>query len=194
MKLLIITAPLGNGHNAVAGAISDCFTALYPDASCEILDMYEYISPHLKKATASGYFLSMKTLSHFHDMASTVYTRQDEKDFNEYTPSRLADAFLASRLRRAIDEYTPDCIVCTMVYAAQAVDLLKGHGAIACPCYGIITDFTVQNYWEDVEYFEYIVAPSEYLQPQFTRRGIDFSRVLPFGIPIRKQFQIKHDK
>lgn len=81
-----------------------------------------------------------------------------------------------------------------MVYAAQAVDLLKEHGAITCPCYGIITDFTVQNYWEDVEYFEYIVAPSEYLQPQFARRGIDFSRVLPFGIPIRKQFQGKHDK
>lgn len=194
MKLLIITAPLGNGHNAVAGAISDCFTTQYPDASCEILDMYEYISPHLKKATASGYFLSMKTLSHFHDMASNAYTRQDEKDFNEYTPSRLADAFLASRLRHAIDAYAPDCIVCTMVYAAQAVDLLKEHGAITCPCYGIITDFTVQNYWEDVEYFEYIVAPSEYLQPQFSRRGIDFSRVLPFGIPIRKQFQTKHDK
>jgi len=194
MKLLIITAPLGNGHNAVAGAISDCFTTQYPDASCEILDMYEYISPHLKKATASGYFLSMKTLSHFHDMASNAYTRQDEKDFNEYTPSRLADAFLASRLRHAIDAYAPDCIVCTMVYAAQAVDLLKEHGAITYPCYGIITDFTVQNYWEDVEYFEYIVAPSEYLQPQFSRRGIDFSRVLPFGIPIRKQFQTKHDK
>jgi processive 1,2-diacylglycerol beta-glucosyltransferase len=194
MKLLIITAPLGNGHNAVAGAISDCFTTQYPDASCEILDMYEYISPHLKKATASGYFLSMKTLSHFHDMASNAYTWQDEKDFNEYTPSRLADAFLASRLRHAIDAYAPDCIVCTMVYAAQAVDLLKEHGAITCPCYGIITDFTVQNYWEDVEYFEYIVAPSEYLQPQFSRRGIDFSRVLPFGIPIRKQFQTKHDK
>lgn len=194
MKLLIITAPLGNGHNAVAGAISDCFTTQYPDASCEILDMYEYISPHLKKATASGYFLSMKTLSHFHDMASNAYTWQDEKDFNEYTPSRLADAFLASRLRHAIDAYAPDCIVCTMVYAAQAVDLLKEHGAITCPCYGIITDFTVQNYWEDVEYFEYIVAPSEYLQPQFARRGIDFSRVLPFGIPIRKQFQTKHDK
>ncbi len=194
MKLLIITAPLGNGHNAVAGAISDCFTTQYPDASCEILDMYEYISPHLKKATASGYFLSMKTLSHFHDMASNAYTWQDEKDFNEYTPSRLADAFLASRLRHAIDAYAPDCIVCTMVYAAQAVDLLKEHGAVTCPCYGIITDFTVQNYWEDVEYFEYIVAPSEYLQPQFSRRGIDFSRVLPFGIPIRKQFQAKHDK
>lgn len=194
MKLLIITAPLGNGHNAVAGAISDCFTTQYPDASCKILDMYEYISPHLKKATASGYFLSMKTLSHFHDMASNAYTWQDEKDFNEYTPSRLADAFLASRLRHAIDAYAPDCIVCTMVYAAQAVDLLKEHGAITCPCYGIITDFTVQNYWEDVEYFEYIVAPSEYLQPQFSRRGIDFSRVLPFGIPIRKQFQTKHDK
>ena len=52
MKLLIITAPLGNGHNAVAGAISDCFTALYPDASCEILDMYEYISSPLPFSNA----------------------------------------------------------------------------------------------------------------------------------------------
>ena len=59
MKLLIITAPLGNGHNAVAGAISDCFTALYPDASCEILDMYEYISPHLKKETAKPHRICM---------------------------------------------------------------------------------------------------------------------------------------
>ncbi len=194
MKLLIITAPLGNGHNAVANALSDRFAQMYPDSECRILDMFEYISPTLKKATASGYFLSMKTLSRMHGVASNVYDRQDEKDFNEYTPSRLADEFLASRLRRAIDDYAPDCIVCTMVFAAQAVDLLKERGAITCPCFGIITDFTVQNYWCDVEYFEYIVAPSEYLEPQFARRDIDFSRVLPYGIPIRDRFCQSHDK
>ncbi|MDO4286499.1 MAG: glycosyltransferase [Eubacteriales bacterium] len=194
MKLLIITAPLGNGHNAVASAVSDCFTKMYPDAECKILDMFEYISPKLKKATASGYFLSMKTLSRMHGVASTVYDYQDEKEFNEYTPSRLTDEFLASRLRHAINDYAPDCIVCTMVFAAQAVDLLKERGAVTCPCYGIITDFTVQNYWCDVEYFEYIVAPSEYLEPQFARREIDFSRVLPYGIPIRDCFRQKHDQ
>lgn len=194
MKLLIITAPLGNGHNAVASAVSSCFTRMYPDSECKILDMFEYISPRLKKATASGYFLSMKTLSHMHGVASNVYDYQDEKDFNEYTPSRLADEFLASRLRHAIDDYAPDCIVCTMVFAAQSVDLLKERGAVTCPCFGIITDFTVQNYWCDVENFEYIVAPSEYLEPQFARREIDFSRVLPYGIPIRDRFRHAHDK
>ena len=55
----------------------------------------------------------------------------DEKEFNEYTPSRLADEFLASRLRHAINTYDPDCIVCTMVFAAQAVDLLKEFGLCA---------------------------------------------------------------
>lgn len=154
MKLLIITAPLGNGHNAVANAVSSCFTQMYPDSECKVLDMFEYISPRLKKATASGYFLSMKTLSHMHGVASNVYDYQDEKDFNEYTPSRLADEFLASRLRHAINKYAPDCIICTMVFAAQAVDLLKERGAVTCPCFGIITDFTVQNYWCDVENFE----------------------------------------
>lgn len=194
MKLLIITAPLGNGHNAVANAVSACFLKMYPDAQCEILDMFEYISPKLKKATSSGYFLSMKTLSRIHTVASNVYDHQDEKEFNEYTPSRLADEFLASKLRHAIDEYQPDCIVCTMVFAAQAVDLLKERGAVTCPCFGIITDFTVQNYWCDAENFEYIVAPSEYLEPQFVRREIDFSRILPYGIPIRDCFRQSHDK
>lgn len=194
MKLLIVTAPLGNGHNAVADAVAGSFSRLYPESHCQILDMYEYISPNLKKATASGYFLSMKTMSKLHGMASGIIDRQSEKEFNEYTPGRLANEFLASELRHAIDDFAPDCIVCTMVFAAQVVDLLKQRGAVTCPCFGIITDYTVQNYWCDVENFEYIVAPSEYLEPQFTRRGIDFSRVLPFGIPIHDRFRQKQDQ
>lgn len=194
MKLLIVTAPLGNGHNAVAGAVSDCFLRMFPESECKILDMYEYISPNLKKATASGYFLSMKTLSKFHGMASGIIDIQSEREFNEYTPARLTNEFMASELRHAIHDYAPDCIVCTMVFAAQVVDLLKERGAVTCPCFGIITDFTVQNYWCDVENFEYIVAPSEYLEPQFTRRGIDFDRVLPFGIPIHERFAQKQDQ
>lgn len=188
MKLLIITAPLGNGHNAVADAVAHSFTHSYPEAQCRVLDMYEYISPNLKKATASGYFLSMKTLSKLHGMASGLIDLQNEKEFNEYTPGRLANEFLASGLRHAIDRFEPDCIVCTMVFAAQVVDLLKERGAVTCPCFGIITDYTVQNYWSDVENFEYIVAPSEYLEPQFLRRGISFDRVLPIGIPIHDAF------
>lgn len=194
MKLLIITAPLGNGHNAVAGALSDCFLRMFPQDECKILDMYEYISPNLKKATESGYFLSMKTLSRFHDVASGIIDKQSEREFNEYTPARLTNEFMASELRHAIREEAPDCIVCTMVFAAQVVDLLKARGAVTCPCFGIITDFTVQNYWCDVENFEYIVAPSECLEPQFARRGIDYARVLPLGIPIRAPFSQKQEQ
>ena len=192
MKLLIVTAPLGNGHNAVADAVAEHLSLHYPDAECSILDMYEYISPSLKKATASGYFLSMKTLSKFRGMASGIMESQTERDFNEYSPARLANEFLASELRHAIDDYAPDCIVCTMVFAAQVVDLLKARGAVTCPCFGIITDYTVQNYWCDVDNFEYIVSPSEWMEPQFVRRGIDPARVLPLGIPIHDRFRQKH--
>lgn len=194
LKLLIITAPLGNGHNSVAGAVASAFSVVCPEAECKILDMYAYVSPSLQKMIAKGYFLSMKTLSRVHDMVSDIYDRGDERDYNEYTPSRLANEILASRLRDAIDEERPDAIVCTMVYAAQVVDLLKARGVVTCPCFGIITDFTVQNYWEDCDSFEYIVSPSEYLKPQFDRRSIDLSRVLPYGIPIRQSFLTPHDK
>ncbi len=108
MKLLIVTAPLGNGHNAVADAVAGTFSRLYPKSQCQILDMYEYISPTLKKATASGYFVSMKTLSKIHGMASEIIDHTSIKEFIESTPARLANDFLASELRHAIVAFAPD--------------------------------------------------------------------------------------
>ena len=50
------------------------------------------------------------------------------------------------------------------------------------PTVGIITDYTLHPYWEEVPRVEYIVTASELLTHRALKKGIAASRILPFGI------------
>lgn len=193
MKVAIITTPLGNGHNAVAQAISSYLGKLHIDNV--VLDLYENIQPLLKDIISKGFYLSMKSITLVKDFASDLYDLNQKRDVtSEYSISHVKNQMLASKLYNVIKEYDPDIIICTQVYAAQVVDVLKEKGKVNATAVGIITDFTVQTYWEDVEHFEYIVVGSELLNPQLIKRGIASERVLPFGIPIAEKFSVKRSK
>lgn len=193
MKVVIITTPLGNGHNAAAQAISSYLDKLHIENV--ILDLYENIQPLLKDIISKGFYLSMKSISLVKDFASDLYDLNQKRDVtSEYSISHVKNQVLASKLYNVIKEYDPDVIICTQVYAAQVVDVLKEKGKITATAIGIITDFTVQTYWEDVEHFEYIVVGSELLNSQLRKRGIAPERVLPFGIPIAEKFSVKRTK
>lgn len=193
MKVIIITTPLGNGHNAVAQAISTHLTG--QQVENVILDIYEYIQPRLKDFISKGFNFSMKSLTLVKDFASDMYDLNEKRDVtSEYSISHITNQMLASKLNKFIAEYNPDVIICTQVYAAQVVDVLKGNGKVSATAIGIITDFTVQTYWEDVENFEYVVVGSELLRYQLKKRNILQEHVLPFGIPIAEQFSVRRSK
>ena len=193
MKVLIITTPLGQGHNSAAKAISKYFMG--KKIETVTIDLYEYIQPILKEIVSKGYYFSMKSASVVKDLASDLYDLNEKRDItSEYSLVKIKNKLFASGLMKFIGEYNPDFIICTQVYAAQAVDVLKEKGMVTATAVGIITDFTVQTYWEDVEHFEYIVVGSERLENQLLKRGITRDRVLPIGIPIDEKFSARKDK
>ena len=53
---------------------------------------------------------------------------------------------------------------------------------------GIVTDYTLHPYWEDVPRVQYIVTASELLTYRCVKRGIPERRILPFGIPVHPKF------
>lgn len=193
MKALIITVPLGQGHNAVAFALADYLSK--ENVDCQIVDMYEYLNPFLKEIVSKGYFYSMKSASKLKNVASNIYDLNEKRDVtSEFSPSHFRNRLMASELKQLIDKQQPDLIICTQVYAAQVINILKENGSLAALTVGIITDFTVQTYWEDVGAFDYIVTPSERLTYQIIQREIGLERVLPFGIPISEKFVRRKDK
>ena len=193
MKFVIITTPLGQGHNAVAANLS-----AYLDkkgVSNTTIDLYEYIQPKLKDIISAGYFFSMKSAAAVKGFASDFYGKRDKKAVNsEYSIAHITNQILASQLKKFLLENAPDVVICTQVFAAQVVNILKEKKAISALAVGIITDFTVQNLWEDTQHFDYIVTGNERLAYQLSTRNIVSSKVLPLGIPIHEKFSMSMDK
>ncbi|MEG2192341.1 MAG: glycosyltransferase, partial [Oscillospiraceae bacterium] len=192
MKVLIISVPLGNGHTACAKAIKNHFDTI--DVECKILDMYEHIDPMLKAFIEKAYYYTMKSAMAVRNLASEIYYINEQSEPESHIFSSLQNELLSSGLYKYLLDYAPDIIICTQVYAAQVINDLKEDGKIHAVTCGVITDFTVQTYWEDTAHLDYIVTYSEMLNIQAAARGISLKKILPFGIPIDDKFSTKTDK
>jgi len=94
----------------------------------------------------------------------------------------------AGKFARMVTDFNPDVLVCTHVFAAQLINEIKKRGLLTTTTIGIITDYTIHPYWENVPYVDYVVTASELLHHRCLRRGIESSRLLHFGIPIHPKF------
>lgn len=191
MRILILTTSLGQGHNSAAACIAKQLDLMGHENI--IIDMYEYISPLLKEIMSRGYLFTMDSAAKLRPIAKEVYLLNETRQIDSDEPSLLSiiKHFQASELRKFIDRYNPDAIICTQVYAAQVVALLKSSGCTNAFSIGIITDFTIQTYWQDTLELDYIVTATPQLEYQLKQRGIPPQKMLPFGIPIDSKFKMR---
>lgn len=193
MKVLIITATIGQGHNAVANSLANGLRER--NVPCEVLDMYRYFSPALQKIVQGGYLISIKSVVHARKIGEKYFEAMEKgyRPLNEHTFARIKNMPFAKDLKKFLDRYQPDIIVCTQVYCAHIIDIIKSKGWVNVPVIGIITDFTVQAHWQGNDYVDYIVTASEGLTGQLLAKKVPEERILPLGIPISPKFCEKAD-
>lgn len=185
MKVLILSITAGQGHHATGQAIQS--EILSRGHGCEMLDTFSYISPLIKESIARGYLLAA---SHTPNVYGKVY-RMGEKLENssvKQTVGEFANGIFASKLQHYIEEYQPDALVCTHVFAAQVVTQLSLEKEI--PSFGIVTDFTMHPFWEETDLDYYILANAR-LKLAATKKGLFEEKLLDFGIPIHQKFRQK---
>ena len=96
---------------------------------------------------------------------------------------------LARKLDTYLDEYKPDVIVCTHIFAAQIVTQIRQKG-YSTRTIGIVTDYTIHPFWEETDLDYYIIA-NELLTRQAVKKGLPEEKLKPFGIPIFRKFSQK---
>ncbi|MDY3617848.1 MGDG synthase family glycosyltransferase [Agathobaculum sp.] len=188
MRVLILSVTAGFGHHATAKAIGDMLTA--KGAEVHTLDVYAYISHLVKTTIDKGYLFSSK---HMQTLYRLVYqlAENNGQSYLSAGPNviNIVNALGASKFAKVLAGYAPDVILCTHVFAAQMVDELKKRRKLDdIKTIGIVTDYTLHPYWEDVPRVQYIVTASELLTYRCVQRGIPESRILPFGIPVHPKF------
>lgn len=185
MKILILSITAGQGHHAAAQSISNTFKEA--GAQVETIDVYKVLSKVLYKGIDKGYLLTTKYVPRTY---SQVYRKLENKGKSgEYSISKLVNVLLANKFDQYIESFNPDAIICTHIFSAQIINELKARGKYDdIPTIGIVTDYTLHPFWEDVPHIEYVNLANKLLTYKAVKKGILPSRICSFGIPINEKF------
>lgn len=186
MKVLILSVTAGQGHNSTAKAISDYLSALGADT--RILDTMRYINRLLGQTVDKGYlFVSSK--AKFAYKSAYRLAEKRKKSTIDVTPSAITVKMLAHKLKKYIDSYDPDVIICTHIFAGVFCDVLKMEQKLRAKTMCVLTDFAFHPYWEEGDNLDYIVVPNDSLRYKARMKGFRDDQILPFGIPINPKFE-----
>ena len=184
MRVLLLSIKAGYGHHSTAKAMMECFEK--NGHTCEMLDIFDYISPRLGNYVNDGYLLTARYLPKVYGKAYGAMAKKDEP-YDRRSLVAILSKFVSKKLENYVSEFKPDIMIGTHSYAGVCMSLLEDNGITDCPTFGIITDYTVHPFWEST-FLDYYVVASELLTPEVQKKGIDKTKVLPFGIPVREQF------
>jgi len=189
MKILVLSVKAGMGHHRTGMAIQNYLT----DHGCEstMINALDYISLALSKTVDKGYIVATKYASHAWATAYGIALNQKKT-----TPNAFKDAISkpsSAKLLKYIEEYKPDAIVCTHIFAALLVTFFKRKCNLNVLSYGIMTDLTRHPFWQDTD-MDFYVTPSQTMHLQLEKCGMDTKKLLPFGIPIDEKFSRKLNK
>ena len=190
MKVLLLTVTAGHGHTQAAKAVMEYLQEY--KVECALLDTLDYINPILGESVDKGYLYSTRFTP---NVWGKIYNLADSRDKSDgkFSISHIMNKLLSKKLISFLDDYKPDVVACTHIFAAQIISYLQGEGTIDTKSIGIVTDFTIHPFWEDAD-LDYYVTANELLNHQASKKGIDTSKILPIGIPIHPKFGKKMDK
>lgn len=192
MKVLFLSVPTGGGHHQTAKAMSDYFAG-NDNVECKILDVAQNVNTIVKELISKGYILSTtvlpKVYGSIYDFLDTRATYNDELT----NANKLLSNAFKKQLKKYLDEYKPDIIVSTHVFATIILNRIAKRNPINAKIISVVTDYTVHPLWEQSK-SDYYITASEFLSYQAIKKLGTNKNVLPLGIPISPRFCTKTEK
>ena len=186
-KVLILSCGTGGGHNTAARAIQE--ELLARGIKADFREYLEIINPKLKDGVNNLYIKSthkngivFKKVYHL----GRIYEKTKLK-----SPVYFFNSLNKKKLYTYIKENQYTYIITTHLFAAQALTAIKKEHHIQFM--QIATDYVSIPFWQETNP-DYFIIPSKELELNFIEKGIKKEKLLPLGIPVRKQFREEYDK
>ena len=194
MKILILSCNTGGGHNSAAKAIKEAFDEKKHE--CNIMDVLAFGGQKASDLVCDAYIEIVKKTP---KLFGEIYKMGNKiGQFNQEVAKRRSPIYYinklyADALEQYIKENKYDDVICTHIFAAEAMTNLKKHGKITIPFYFIATDYYCSPMLEETIPNAIFIAHKD---STFTylNHGIDKKLLIPSGIPVSKQFTVKKDK
>lgn len=191
MKILILSCNTGGGHNSAAKALKEIFDVQGDE--CIIKDALSFGGQQLSDLVCDSYIEMVK---HTPELFGHIYKlgqNLPESKLGLNSPVYNINAIYSRALAKYINSENFDRIICTHIFAGQALTHLKKHDKISVPFYFVATDYKACPMAEELR-AELIFAPHEDSVYTFEAKGIPSKIIRPFGIPVSQKFLAPKDK
>lgn len=143
-RLLLVSATIGEGHNATARAVEEAARARWPGCAVIWVDALQVMGSWVPAAFQRIYVTNVESTPWLYDFFYAALWRQ--RWFADGC-RRFVGSWCGRRLRPVLAEHRPDLIVSTYPLGTAGLDWLRGRGELDVPIAAVISDFAPHPFW-----------------------------------------------
>jgi processive 1,2-diacylglycerol beta-glucosyltransferase len=144
VRVLILTASVGEGHDLPARTLAAQVQAERPDAEVVVADGLEPMGRLVRAISADAGRIVFFRFQWVWDLGFWLFARvHPTRRFTQLVLTRLGQGGLV----RMIDEARPDVIACTYPNTTEVLGRLRARGRLQVPVCSAITDLAALDYW-----------------------------------------------
>ncbi len=182
-KILIISASIGTGHMQAAKAIEEYLTTTDLSAQIKHVDFLSEETLSLDTLIKETYIKILDIFPMFYDLLYRLSQRGHQGEILQTVVSWM----MKSRMLKLLRKEKPDLLVFTHPFPCGAASILKRQRLIDIPIIGVITDFTIHQFWVYPQVDRYCVG-TDILIDKLTKVGIEKDKIIATGMPIRRAY------
>lgn len=143
-RVLLVSATIGEGHNATARAVEEAVRRLWPECEVSWVDALEVMGRWVPPTFRWIYVVNVETTPWLYNFFYAMLWR-----YRWFANScrRFVGRWSGRGLLRVIDERRPDLVVSTYPLGTAGLDWLRRHDAVNVPVAAVISDFAPHPFW-----------------------------------------------
>ncbi|MBV8994588.1 MAG: hypothetical protein JO287_13025, partial [Pseudonocardiales bacterium] len=166
-RLLVVSADIGEGHNATARAVEERARRLWPDCEIRRVDTLDRMGSWVGPGFRWIYRVNVDTTPWLYDFFYRALWRYP---WFAAASCRFTGVWSGIRLAPIIAEYRPDLVVSTYPLGTGGLDWIRRRGGLDVPVAAIISDFAPHPFWVYSEIDLHYVASEASLRAMYRAR------------------------
>jgi diacylglycerol O-acyltransferase / wax synthase len=166
-RLLVVSATIGEGHNATARAVEERARQLWPGCTIRRVDTLVEMGAGVGPGFRWIYRVNVDTTPWLYNF---FYRSLWRHRWFAASSCRLVGMWSGRRLAPIIREYRPDLVVSTYPLGTGGLDWIRRRGGLDVPVAAIISDFAPHPFWVYPEIDLHYVASEPSLQAMYRAR------------------------
>lgn len=176
-RVLILSANMGEGHNAAAAAITEAIDLVWPGCEVERVDTWGMWGQGFSRAACWGYRIQMSMLPSTYDLIYDWLCRYDR--FASVFKAGLR-RFFGRRLQDFLGASSYDLVISTYPFGSAALDWLRANQGYEVPTVTYVPAFHVHPLWTYPGIWQHYVM---YETAAEHARTLGFQRTMRLGAP-----------